>query len=217
MKTVRIIGGGKFGMKAARALSAHADILLIDKDEAVCQQAIKTGVDAICADGVDYLTKHLKKDDPVMIVPSVPLHLAYQWVKQKLEPEFILQPIEFPKQILSVLPNPMIGKQGEIYLSYAEFICPDNCPEPAEICTHTGKPRPGTLYKLLESLSCEDFQSVVVRSRQIAPGLGGYESAVLFAALESVRNSTKPVLFSTACRCHGVIHSFVIKPCNAVC
>jgi saccharopine dehydrogenase-like NADP-dependent oxidoreductase len=117
MKTVRIIGGGKFGMKAARALSAHADILLIDKDEAVCQQAIKTGVDAICADGVDYLTKHLKKDDPVMIVPSVPLHLAYQWVKQKLEPEIILQPIEFPKQILSVLPNPRIGKQGEIYLS----------------------------------------------------------------------------------------------------
>jgi len=153
-----------------------------------------------------------------MIIPSVPVHLAYQWVKQKLEPEFILQPIEIPKQILSKLPNPLSGKQGEMYLSYAEFICPDNCPEPAEICTHTGKARPGTLYKLLESLCCEDFESVVVRSRQIAPGLGGYESAALFAALESVRNSTKPVLFSTACRCHGVLDTFVIKrcPCNDV-
>ncbi len=215
MKTVRIIGGGKFGMKAVRALLAHADILLIDKDEAVCQ---KSGVTSVCADGVIYLTEHLEINDPVMIIPSVPVHLAYQWVKQKLEPEFILQPIEIPKQILSKLPNPLSGKQGEMYLSYAEFICPDNCPEPAEICTHTGKARPGTLYKLLESLCCEDFESVVVRSRQIAPGLGGYESAALFAALESVRNSTKPVLFSTACRCHGVLDTFVIKrcPCNDV-
>jgi hypothetical protein len=213
MKTFWIIGGGKFGMKAAHALSA--DILLIDKDEAVCQ---KSGIDAICADGAAYLSEHLKKNDPVMIIPSVPVHLAYQWVKQKLEPEFILQPTEIPEYIISKLPNPFSGKQGEIYLSYADFICPDNCPEPAEICTHTGTARPGTLYKLLESLSCDHFESVVVRSRQVAPGLGGYDSAVLFAALESVRKSTKPVLFSTACRCHGVMNAFVVKrcPCNAV-
>lgn len=215
MKTVWIIGAGKFGMKAAHALSSHADILLIDKNEALCQ---RIGMNAVCTDGVAYLSRYLEKNTPVIIVPSAPIHLAYHWVKQKLEPEFILQPIEIPKQILSKLPHPFNGKQGEIYLSYAEFICPDNCPEPAEICTYTGKSRPGTLYKLLESLSCDDVESVVVRSRQLAPGLGGYEPAALFAALEAVRKSTKPMLFSTACRCHGVMHAFVVKrcPCNAV-
>ena len=142
---------------------------------------------------------------PDQIIPSVPIHLAYQWVKQQI----MLRPIPVPRRIISCLPNPMMGKEKEVYMSYADFICPDNCPEPADICTFTRQARKGTLYKLLESLSDKEVTSVVVRSRQLAPGVGGYTPQTLFNALGQVRCSEKPILFSTACRCHGVMHAFI--------
>ncbi len=205
MKTIWIIGAGKFGINAARTLAAHAGILLIDKDAAVCRKAESQGFDTVCADGVEYLSLHLGKDAmPDQIIPCVPIHLAYQWIKKKI----LMRRINIPINVIPLLPNPMPGKEGELYLSYADFICPDNCPEPAELCTYTGKARKGSLYKLLESLSCDDITSVVIRSRQLAPGVGGYSPQALFDALESVRKAKTPILFSTACRCHGVLHAF---------
>ncbi len=205
MKKIRIIGAGRFGIRAARILSDHADILLIDKDMTVCQQAEENGFRAVCSDGVEYLAMLKSSDLPDMIIPSVPIHLAYQWIKQQIS----LRQIPVPSEIISCLPNPMTGKTGEVYMSYADFICPDNCPEPAEICTFTREARKGTLYKLLESLSDEKFTSIVVRSRQLAPGIGGYTPQALSDALEQVRHSEKAILFSTACRCHGVMHAFL--------
>ena len=205
MKKIRILGAGRFGIRAAEILSDHADILLIDKDMAVCQQAEEKGFRTVCADGVGYLTMLESSELPDMIIPSVPIHLAYQWIKQQIAP----RQIPVPTEIISRLPNPMTGKTGEVYISYADFICPDNCPEPAEICTFTRQARKGTLYKLLESFSGEDFTSVVVRSRQLAPGIGGYTPQALSDALEQVRHAEKTILFSTACRCHGVMHAFL--------
>lgn len=205
MKKIRIIGAGRFGIRAAKILSDHANVLLIDKDMTACHQAEEEGFETVCADGVGYLNTQMTRDIPDQIIPSVPIHLAYQWVRQQIA----LRPIPVPRRIIPCLPNPMMGKENEVYMSYADFICPDNCPEPAEICTFTRQARKGTLYKLLESLSDEDFTSVVVRSRQLAPGIGGYTPQALFNALEQVRRSEKPIIFSTACRCHGVMHAFI--------
>ena len=83
-------------------------------------------------------------------------------------------------------------------MSMADFICPDHCPEPKDICTHTGKPRPFNLYKKLESIKYDHFRSVVVRSRQLSPGVGGYSPGALFHALDVIKSSTTPILLSTA-------------------
>ena len=148
---------------------------------------------------------------PDWIIPAIPVHVSYEWIKIKLQKERRLVTIEVPQKLIMTLPNPFKGKDGEIYISNADFICPENCPEPDEICTYTGKPRPKSLYKALESIQYNDFLSVVIQSRQLLPGLGGYTPKALFEALTEIAASRTPVLLSTACRCHGVMNVFKIS------
>ncbi|MGD8613081.1 MAG: potassium transporter, partial [Desulfobacterales bacterium] len=93
-------------------------------------------------------------------------------------------------------------------LSIADFKCPANCSEPDDICTHTGKPRPMILHEFLKSIQPKGFTSIVIRSHQLAPGVGGYTPAALFDALDQIKKMQSPVLLSTACSCHGVMNAF---------
>ena len=103
------------------------------------------------------------------------------------------------------LPNPLFGKSGDVYVSYADFLCPDNCPEPKDHCFVTGKPRGTFMFDRLSRLSFPGFSSLNIRSHQLAPGVGGYRPESLFALLEKVRQAENDLVVSTACRCHGVL------------
>ena len=108
--------------------------------------------------------------------------------------------------LLTALPNAMTGEGGAIYASIADFLCPDNCPEPADRCTHTGKARPVELFQVIHEIAGERCASVVLQSRQLAPGVGGYRPLALLNAFAQVRAANRPILLATACRCHGVMH-----------
>ena len=136
----------------------------------------------------------------------------YEWIKARLQADYRLEKMAVPDQLAMALPNPFRGNNGRLYISHADFRCPDNCPQPQNKCMHTGKARPTNLYKKLESLNSADLTSVVVRSWQLSPGVGGYKPLDLFQALDRVRTSRKPVLLSTACGCHGVLDVFTITP-----
>jgi hypothetical protein len=116
-----------------------------------------------------------------------------------------------PEAVVQRLPNVFRGEGGAIYASNADFLCPDNCPEPEAICTHTGKPRPCNLYEKLGEVAAPPFRAIVVRSLQLAPGVGGYRPETLFQTLAAVQRVSGPVLLSTACRCHGVMHAFTVR------
>jgi hypothetical protein len=104
------------------------------------------------------------------------------------------------------MPHALRGNAGQAYVSHADFICPDNCPEPEKICTHTGKPRPLDLFRLLGNVDFDDVLPIVIRSHQLLPGVGGIYPADLLDALDIVRkNSHRPLMIATACRCHGVV------------
>ncbi|MGA6925486.1 MAG: hypothetical protein WBY88_07385 [Desulfosarcina sp.] len=104
------------------------------------------------------------------------------------------------------MPHPIRGKTGQAYVSHADFICPDNCPEPEKICTHTGRPRPPDLVRLLRRLDFENVLPIVLRSHQLLPGVGGIRPADLIGALDMARRHSQPLLMlATACRCHGVV------------
>jgi hypothetical protein len=166
-------------------------------------------MDAVCEEGIAYLAdSHKGTDPPELIIPALPLHVAFEWLLTTLPKGAVLSRLKVPAEVLSQLPNPSEGVDGQIYTSYADFICPDDCPEPQEICTHTGKVRKGILHETLANIQSAEFTSIVVRSRQIAPGLGGYQPDDLFAALSGVLTAGGPVLLSTACKCHGVIQAF---------
>lgn len=216
MPGIWIIGGGRFGQKAAEKLKIkypHARLVVVDNDVNTCLHLKKTAFHPVCADGIAFLSAGLsfKKPMPDWIVPAAPIHTAYEWVKDQIRSGSGIRAEKVPDGIVSDLPNPIKGRNGEIYMSVADFICPDNCPEPEEICTVTRKPRLFSLFRHLEKLSDERFTPVVIRSHQLAPGVGGFRPAMLFSALKQVKNAGSIILFCTACRCHGVMNAFSIN------
>ncbi len=215
-----IIGGGKFGLRAAQALrkidSANR-ITIVEKKKVVCGQLSREGFEAVCMDGIQYLENSLSDNHfPNWILPAIPLHVAFEWIRAKISTTFIIKSISLPNDFASVLPNPIPGETGQLFISIADFKCPANCAEPDDICTYTGKPRSMILHEFLKSLQFKDFVSVVIRSHQLAPGVGGYTPAALFDALNQILDRQAPVLLSTACSCHGVMNAFYLKPIQAL-
>jgi hypothetical protein len=212
MKRFWIIGAGRFGTRAARKLRrthAAAEIRVVDKNPAVCDELARHDFQSICTDGIAYLDAHLgTAEDPHWIIPAAPVHVAFEFIRRRLSAEGRLQKVPVPAELSRHLPHLFAGGDHTLYASNADFICPEDCPEPADVCTVTGKPRPCTLYRELEQAAVDDAISIVIRSRQLLPGVGGYRPEDLLAAVERVRASQKTILLSTACRCHGVIDAF---------
>jgi len=209
-----ILGAGRYGRRAAVALRQNnpaADIRVIESDPEVCAEMAALSFAVVCREGVDYLLENLNEGrGPGWIIPMIPVHVAYEWMRLKLEKSHRIRTVAVPSEVMNTLPNPVRGIDGQIYMTVAAFICPWNCPEPDDICTHTGKPRPQFLHRFLEKMKHPEFRPVVVQSRQLAPGIGGYQPAALFQALQTVVSGNNSIFLSTACRCHGVMHAFEI-------
>jgi hypothetical protein len=120
--------------------------------------------------------------------------------------------LDIPSGLFSALPHPWIGSRQEVICSYADFICPEDCPEPEEICTVTGKKRGIPLYELISSKIPEGFQAEVIRSRQLGPGVGGYSFRKLLGLRARIsRGKEGKWLIGTACRCHGILSAFAFE------
>lgn len=207
-----IIGGGKFGLRAAKALSKKHSLnklTIVEKEKTVCKQLDRLGFEVVCMDGMQYLTRNLTSAHcPNWIVPAIPLHVAYEWIRAKLSKTHNVQKIAVPNDLVTALPNPIKGKAGQLFISIANFKCPEDCLEPDEICTYTGEPRLMILHEFLNIIRHENFHPVIVRSHQLAAGVGGYTPAALFDALKETEAAQLPVMLSTACSCHGIIQIF---------
>lgn len=211
MNKILILGAGKFGRKAVAKFSRNerSRVTVVDNDPARCATVAGEGVTALCADGISHLADSLQNPDPPdWVIPAIPAHVAFEWLRATMPGGADLEVLPVPGQVRDRMPNPMRGDAEQVYTSYADFICPDDCPEPADICSFTGRPRKGILFKTLARIQYENYTSVVVRSRQLAPGLGGYRPGDLLAAKHAVLSAQGPVLFSTACKCHGVMQAF---------
>ena len=211
-----ILGGGKFGLKSARTLRRlhpAADITVVDRDTDICRNLEALSFKTVCLDGVAFLVQSLKASSfPEWIVPVIPVHVAYEWIRTRLSSSHRIESFPVPDPVVNQVPHPMPGPKGEIFMSLADFVCPENCPEPSKICTYTGKPRPFRLFEKLSGISFENYLSVVVQSRQLSPGVGGFRPTALFEALDAVESANRPVLLSTACSCHGVMHALRVVP-----
>ena len=210
-----IIGGGKFGLRAAEVLDkkhSSANLTIVDKEETVCRQLDRLGFEAVCMDGIQYLQLNLTGvTNPDWIVPAIPLHVAYEWIKSKLSKTHKVQKITVPQDLVTTLPHPINAETGRLFISIADFECPENCPEPDDLCTYTGEPRLMVLHEFLKSIQRKDLKTVVIQSHQLAPGVGGYRPRVLFAALNEIKAAQGPFVLSTACSCHGVIDAFQLS------
>ena len=202
-----IIGAGRFGRIAVERITRHipgATITVVDNKPFAIDG---DGITTISEDGIQWLNAMFDQDSAVdMIVPAIPVHVSVEWLKLNLKYLFSIHSVRIPGSWLTKMPNALRGKTGQAFVSHADFICPDNCPEPENICTHTGKARPVDLFRLLGKLDFQDVLPIVLRSHQLLPGVGGIYPAELIFALETVcKNSHRPLMIATACRCQGVV------------
>ena len=204
-----VFGAGRFGRLACERLLAakpSAKIRVIDHE----YEAVPTGVEAFREEATSFLRSHLLPPVDAWIVPAVPLHLAYEWIADRLTRKRRFQALKVPEGLPPSLPNPICGLQGQVYCSNADFRCPDDCPEPPALCSITAKPRPLVMHAYLSSLIYDDYISVVVRSLQLAPGVGGFRAATLLSVYNALQDQRGRFLFSTACKCHAVMNAFTI-------
>ena len=202
-----IIGCGRFGSRAAEKLiqrNPRSKIIVVDQSKKALQKAFPPSIESAVCEGTFYLQQFLSEGRKAdYIIPAVPFHLAFEFILSRLKP---LGGKRTKIPPLSGLPNPIIGKTGDLYTSLADFLCSEDCPEPARYCTATGKRRETPLYQILKDLK-GPFESTVIRSWQLGPGIGGFRPKTLLDLLSDIEKNDKSgrsILVSTASRCHGV-------------
>jgi hypothetical protein len=209
--TVHILGAGHFGIRALNMLEKkekNQSVRVIDKDPAKVEAIRKAGIHAVREEATAYLIQNQSSMPPSdWIIPAVPIHFLLEWLLKAMPIERNPQVVDMPADIFEHVPNPMKGPEKALFTSHATFKCPDDCPEPADRCTYTGQKRPQNLFELLRQLDRYGYPSIVLRSRQMAPGVGGYQVKDLFQVLDQIKEEKGIVLVSTACRCHGVVHA----------
>lgn len=208
MERIWIIGGGRFGGLAAERLSQRRrppELVIVDPEGERLSELEGANRILHVADGLEFLARELgEAASPDWVVPALPRHMAAEWLGLRLGSEWLRRrPI--PEDLGAALPNPFSGETGDLYVSFADFLCPDDCPEPAAHCTVTGKPREANLFDRLAALETPGFPIRVVRSHQLAPGVGGVRPAQLAQLLRQVSESPGLQAVATACRCHGVV------------
>ena len=190
-----------------------ANIIVVDHHYKPLKKITAVGGHAIEMDSISFLTSSKNKIHPDdWIVPAVPIHVAFEWVLHELKSTSDCRIIPVPEELEARLPNPIRGADGQLYVSNADFICPDDCPEPDDLCTVTGEPRPLVLCDTLSNLRLPGYHSTCILSSQLAPGVGGYQWQTLLRALEDIKTRPGKILVSTACKCHGVLHAFNYHP-----
>ncbi len=213
METIWIIGVGRFGSLALKRLSKqHKNwkFVLVDKTMEKLTKAKGPNITIVNSDGIRFLTENLADTLVSWVIPSLPVHLAGEWCLAQTYHKNLIK-TQLPLDIDSLLPNPIHGKDGNVYVSNADFLCPDNCSEPENMCTVTRLPRKQDMFSRLESLNYKEYIPIVLRSRQLGPGIGGYSPKQLFSFLKQTEQQKNPMLLCTACRCHGVITAVETK------
>jgi hypothetical protein len=206
-----ILGSGHFGRLAAERLlqeNPHSDILVVDRQAKLLEAFNSLPVQLSLGDGVSELDRLLKTGHSFdYLIPAVPFHVAFEYLLHNLKPLGAKRGSVPP---FSGLPNALMGENGDLYTSLADFLCPEDCSEPPLYCTVTGKRREKPLYQILTDIF-RSYESRVIQSQQLAPSVGGFPLRKLGDLLEDLRVLAmlgQPILISTACLCHGVTSAF---------
>ncbi len=208
-----ILGAGKFGRLALTRLAAKdpaAAFVVVDHDPqalAAARERACSGVRYVQADAAAFVAGHLNDEAPWdWLIPMMPVHLAWAALRHGALAAANWEALPVPESVGLGLPLVIQGKTGELYLSRASHLCPDDCPEPDTLCPVGGESREVSLSEELAALEIPGVTIKVVASRHLAPGVGGYPPGVLARLAREVAGLSGRLLIATACRCHGVVH-----------
>lgn len=208
-----ILGAGKFGRLALARLARldeQARFLVVDRNARAlaAARALAPGRgEWVAAEAGAYLAAHLENGASWdWLIPMIPEHVAFSWLRGRHLTPPAWEALAVPAELASLAPVASRGREGELYLSRALHLCPDDCPGPRE-CPVTGESRETPLFAELAVFQAPGFKMAVIPSRQLAPGVGGYPPGLLRAMARDLAGFRGKVLIATACRCHGVVHA----------
>jgi hypothetical protein len=235
-RDIIIIGGGCYGTFYAGQLQrartrdrvAYRRLLVVDRNPR-CQVSRELNDDAklelVTQEWGEFFDTHLAAVSPPgtnepgdAIVPS-PLmpHLMYEWLVRRARLRWPTRNIETrPVAAAPGTPYDMCAPDGTRYVSFADWICPTHCIEPA-VCPAIRAPRTWELADTMQQLArrLDDIHPtrgpVLFVCEHRVYGVGMFDlSAVLAgdALVTSAGNDHAPVdvLVGTVSRCHGAVN-----------
>ncbi len=194
-----IVGGGKYGVEAAKFLMDEGrDFIVLDPDpNCMAVRELKAKYEQ---GGIEKLIDLVEKVDPEYIFPTAPIHVAAEAVKLKYNLNVWNEVINC---ILAGLPQKIVlsaGRGGIVVTYNRDKDCIQNCSAP-DVCPVTKIKKPCPMYELVKFAYPEGF---VLVSQQLKPGLGAIRGEDFKEFLNWSKDKDKFVV-ATACRCHGVI------------
>jgi hypothetical protein len=209
MERFWILGAGRFGSLAVERILEHRrnpTLVVVDLETDMLDELRGFEVEIIVGNAIDFLLEQPGVGSE-WVVPAIPMHVAFAWLSKELVKEAEIVPVDVPLALVHRVPNPVHGKDGSLCTSLATFRCPDNCEEPEERCSVTGEQRQGNLFDLIRTFQLQGYLTLVIRSHQLAPGVGGYRLSALWRLLKEARSTDKSIIVATACRCHGIVNA----------
>jgi hypothetical protein len=221
---VVIIGGGCYGSfytgqlleGRARERVTFTRLLVVDRDPK-CRVAVErvgvSGVEVVTSEWGAFLDGYLAGVDVTerdVIVPSPFMpHLFREWLLRRAA-------TRWPGRDLSTgplsgevgTPYERAGGDGATYLSWADWICPTHCTEPA-LCPMIKGPRTWTMPETLATHAARQGASgpLTFEVRHLAHGVGGFTTREVLAAdgrmAEIGARGPGEVLVATSSHCHA--------------
>lgn len=234
-REVVIVGGGCYGTFYARQLTAARDkgkaefdrLLIVDQDP-VCQFTRDLGENPfrrlVISSWTDFFDRYFAEKatesaaSPDVIVPS-PLmpHLMYQWLERRAARRWPARLVETrPLTTGPGTPYDRLAPDGTRYVSFADWLCPTHCIEPA-ICPVTRAPRTWEMADALSSLTDQLGQAqpvagpVLFSCEHQVFGVGTFSVADVLAGDRVVQQAGESgaeidVLVGTISSCHGAVN-----------
>lgn len=168
-----------------------------------------------------WLGDHLSRCQPSDHL--VPYHWAPHVLLDWLECDLALQGIRLTRTRDQTAPpaRPPFSretKDGDLALSYAEWLCPPACIEPA-LCPHTRGPKTWSLAEDLDRAP----RSFVFPCTHLTYGVGTIPVSAIFAVRDRLVSSfrqgelkaTAPVWIGSSSHCHGLAAQVTLEPGDA--
>ncbi len=221
---VVIIGGGCYGSfytgqlldGRARDLVSFTRLLVVDRDPG-CRVATERqgvpGVQVVESDWSAFLDGYLAglevtARDVIVPSPFMP-HLFREWLLRRAAgrwPGRVLTSGPLGAEVGT--PYERAGHDAATYLSWADWICPTHCTEPA-LCPAIKGPRTWTMPDTLGAYAARTGASgpLVFEVRHLAHGVGGFHTQDVLAAdrglAEIGARGPADVVVATSSHCHA--------------
>ncbi len=222
-----IIGGGCYGsfytgqleMARSRDRIRYRRLIVVDRNPScqVFQDPPEPGRQRVCAEWGTFLDGYLAGPPPEssLIVPS-PLmpHLLYHWLQRRARAQWPTRAITTESAAPVGTPYETEAPDGTRYVSYADWLCPTHCIEPAT-CPVTRTPRTWDMAdaatRLVRRHPGAMVGPVVFECRHVAYGVGAIAVDQVLAGAAAVLEAgaggaATDLVVATVSGCHGAFN-----------